>query len=96
MVLVYTTAWLTYWIVRFKILVQWIGLVNIVAGRSVVPELIQQEATPDRLTEEALRLLRDPEAARAMKAALREVRESLGRPGASHRAAEAILKVCQA
>jgi lipid-A-disaccharide synthase len=95
MVLVYTTAWLTYWIVRFKILVQWIGLVNIVAGRSVVPELIQQEATPDRLTEEALRLLRDPEAARAMKAALREVRESLGRPGASHRAAEAILKVCR-
>ena len=96
MVLVYTTAWLTYWIVRFKILVQWIGLVNIVAGRSVVPELIQQEATPDRLTEEALRLLRDPDAARAMREALREVRESLGRPGASHRAAEAILKVCRA
>jgi lipid-A-disaccharide synthase len=96
MVLVYTTAWLTYWIVRYKILVQWIGLVNIVAGRTVVPELIQQEATPDRLTDEALRLLRDPEAARAMKDALHEVRDSLGRPGASHRAAEAILKVCRA
>jgi lipid-A-disaccharide synthase len=96
MVLIYTTAWLTYWIVRYKILVQWIGLVNIVAGRTVVPELIQQEATPDRLTDEALRLLRDPEAARAMKDALHEVRDSLGRPGASHRAAEAILKVCRA
>jgi lipid-A-disaccharide synthase len=82
--------------VRSKILVQWIGLVNIVAGRSVVPELIQRDATPDRLTEEALRLLRDPAAARRMKEALREVRESLGKPGASHRAAEAILKVCRA
>jgi lipid-A-disaccharide synthase len=96
MVLLYTTAWLTYWLVRSKILVQWIGLVNIVAGRSVVPELIQRDATPDRLTEEALRLLRDPAAARRMKEALREVRESLGKPGASHRAAEAILKVCRA
>ena len=95
MVLLYTTAWLTYWLARLKILVQWIGLVNIVAGRSIVPELIQQEATPDRLTGEALRLLRDPGAARAMKHALREVRESLGKPGASHRAAEAILKVCR-
>jgi len=57
--------------------------------------LIQQEATPDRLTHEAMKLLRDPEAARVMKDALREVRESLGRPGASHRAAEAILKVCR-
>lgn len=95
MVLVYTTGWLTYWIVRYLILVQWIGLVNIVSGRSVVPELIQQEATPDRLTHEAMKLLRDPEAARVMKDALREVRESLGRPGASHRAAEAILKVCR-
>lgn len=96
MVLLYTTAWLTYWIVRYKILVQWIGLVNIVAGRTVVPELIQREATPERLSEEAMRLLRDPEAARTMKEALREVRESLGEPGASHRAAEAILKVCRA
>lgn len=96
MVLLYTTAWLTYWIVRLKILVQWIGLVNIVAGRSVVPELIQQEATPDRVSKEAMKLLRDPEAAMAMKEALREVRESLGKPGASSRAAEAILKVCRA
>ncbi|MEX5213205.1 MAG: lipid-A-disaccharide synthase [Nitrospiraceae bacterium] len=96
MVLLYTTAWLTYWIARYKILVQWIGLVNIVAGRTIVPELIQREATPERLSEEAMRLLRDPEAARTMKEALRKVRESLGKPGASHRAAEAILKVCRA
>jgi lipid-A-disaccharide synthase len=91
MVLVYRTSWLTYWIARWVIQVPWIGLVNIVAGRSIVPELIQQEATPARLAEEATRLLRDPQADRDMRAALRAVRAQLGEPGASQRAAAAVL-----
>lgn len=91
MVLVYRTSWLTYWIVRWLITVDCIGLVNIVAGRRIIPELIQQEATAQRLAEEATRLLRDQSAYSEMCAALRAVREQLGEPGASRRAAAAIL-----
>jgi lipid-A-disaccharide synthase len=71
-----------------------IGLVNLVAGRKIVPELIQQEATPDRLYREAERLLQDGEAYDQMKTALRAVRDKLGQPGASRRAAEVVVAEC--
>ena len=81
---------------RKLILVPWIGLVNLLAGREVVPELIQQDATGQRLGAEAVRLLRDRGAYEKMKQALSDVRKSLGETGASRRAAEAILQVCAA
>ncbi len=96
MLLTYKTTWLTYHIARRVILVPWIGLVNLLAGREVVPELIQEEATGERLGGEAVRLLRDRGAYEKMKQALRDVRSALGEPGASRRAAEAILEVCRA
>jgi lipid-A-disaccharide synthase len=95
MVLTYRTAWLNYWLARWLIRIQWIGLVNIVAGRSIVTELIQQEATPERMSEEASRLLADGPAAREMRAELRKVREALGSPGASRRAAAVVLAECR-
>jgi lipid-A-disaccharide synthase len=61
-----------------------------------VPELIQQDATADRLFREADRLLQDAQAYDEMKAALRAVREALGQPGASQRAAEVVLAECRA
>jgi lipid-A-disaccharide synthase len=96
MILLYATTWPTYWIARFLIRVDWIGLVNLVAGRNIVPELIQQDATPDRLCREADRLLQDAHAYDQMKTALRAVREALGQPGASRRAAEVVLTECRA
>ena len=96
LVITYRASWLTYWIARWLIRVRWIGLVNIVAGRGIVPELIQQEATPGRLSEEATRLLSDEASYNEMRTALRAVRASLGAPGASQRAAALILKECQA
>jgi len=96
MVLTYRTAWLTYWLARWLIRIPWIGLVNIVAGRSVVPELIQKEATSERMSAEVSRLLADAQAAGRMKAELRKVREALGSPGASRRAAEVVLAECRA
>ncbi len=96
MVLLYRTTTLTYWLARLLIRVQWIGLVNLVAGRSVVPELIQSEATAQRLYEEASRILEDRSAYEEMKRSLAKVRADLGRPGASARAAEVILAACQA
>lgn len=95
MVLTYRTAWLTYWLARWLIRIQWIGLVNIVAGRSIVPELIQQEATAERMSAEVSRLLNDGQLADRMRADLRKVRETLGSPGASRRAAEVVLAECR-
>jgi lipid-A-disaccharide synthase len=66
------------------------AMANIVAGRRVVPELLQSEATAERLAAEAERLLAGDALAR-MRADLRCVRERLGGPGASRRAAEEVL-----
>lgn len=96
MVLLYQISALEWWIASFFKRVKWIGLVNLVAGRSVVPELVQHEATGQRLYEEALRILEDPIAYADMKRSLAEVRDTLGAPGASARAAEKVLAVCRA
>lgn len=96
MVLLYKTTWPTYWLARFLIRVPWIGLVNLVAGRSIVPELVQDEATAERVWRETRRLLTDRQAYDDMKKGLREVRQSLGEPGASRRAAEVVLAECRA
>jgi lipid-A-disaccharide synthase len=95
MVLLYKTSPLTYRLARWLINVKWIGLVNLVAGRSIVTELIQDEATPERLCQEVLHLLRDPSAYNDMKEGLRQVRQSLGEPGASRRAAQVALSECR-
>ena len=95
MVLLYKTSPLTYRLARWLINVKWIGLVNLVAGRSIVPELSQDEATDERLCREGLHLLRDSSAYNDMKEGLRQVRLSLGEPGASHRAAQVALSECR-
>jgi len=95
LILVYRTSALTFWLAFFLIRVRWIGLVNLVAERTVVPELIQAEATGQRLYEEAVRLLEDRFAYDEMKRGLAKVRAMLGQPGASTRAAEVVLTACR-
>jgi lipid-A-disaccharide synthase len=96
MILVYKTTLPTYWLARLLIRVKWIGLVNLVAGRTIVPELIQDEANAERLIREVRHLLSDQEAYNRMKDGLREVRHALGEPGASRRAARVVLEECRA
>jgi lipid-A-disaccharide synthase len=95
MVLMYRTTPVTYWLARRLIRVKWIGLVNLVANRSVVPELIQSDATAEKVCDEAVRILEDPAAYQAMKQSLTQIRAALGRPGASRRAAEVVLAECR-
>ena len=71
------------------------AMANLVAGRQVVPELMQDDFTPDAVASHAISLLQDPSRAAAMRADLREVKSRLGVPGASGRAAEAILTVAR-
>jgi lipid-A-disaccharide synthase len=95
MILLYKTTLFTYWIAWCVIRVKWIGLVNLVAGRTVVPELIQHEATAERLYQESCRLLNDQRAYNEMKRGLLQVRQSLGGAGASFRAAQVVLAECR-
>ena len=96
MVLLYQISSLEWWIASFFKRVKWIGLANLVAGRSVVPELVQSAATGQRLYEEAVRILDDRVVYDEMKRELAKVRTALGEPGASKRAAEAVLAGCRA
>jgi lipid-A-disaccharide synthase len=72
------------------------SMVNLIAGRAIVPELMQGQMTGDNLAREALRLLRDEPARHSMKAGLAEVREKLaGGAGAPERAARAIQEILE-
>jgi lipid-A-disaccharide synthase len=90
MVVVYKLAWLSYWLGRLLVRMSHFALVNILAGRTVVPELLQAEASPERMAAEIERLLTDAGARRAQLDGLEEVRRSLGEPGAARRVAEEI------
>jgi lipid-A-disaccharide synthase len=91
MVIVYRVSPLTYAIGKPFVKVDTYGMVNLVAGARIVPELVQHALTPDAVADEAVSLLTDRARASAMRAALAGVRAKLGGPGASRRAAEAVL-----
>jgi lipid-A-disaccharide synthase len=93
MVVVYRVAPLTYRLGKPLLHVETYAMANLVAGRRVVPELIQDAFTPAAAAAEALRVLTDPAHAARVKADLADVRAKLGTPGASRRAAEAVLSV---
>ncbi len=96
MALAYRVSWPTYWLARMFLTVEHVGLVNLVAGRGVVPELLQSDATAERLSDEALRVLGSRARADEMREAFGRVRAQLGTPGASRRAAEEVVAECRA
>jgi lipid-A-disaccharide synthase len=96
MVITYRLSWLTYQIAKRIALVNYLGLVNLVAGRGIVPELLQAEATAQRLYEEAVSLLKDRGRYHQMQEAFQSIREQMGTPGASDRAAQVVLAECRA
>lgn len=95
MVVVYRLSPLTYRIGKPFVRVDTYAMANLVAGRRVVPELIQDDFTPEAVAEQAGRLLTDPVYAERMRRDLADVRRKLGTPGASRRAAEAIVAVAR-
>jgi lipid-A-disaccharide synthase len=95
MVIVYKLSPLTYRVGRPFVRVTTYGMVNLVAGRSVVPELIQDECTPDRVAAELISLLTDTARIARVRHDLADVRARLGGSGASRRAAQAVLRVAE-
>ena len=93
MVIVYKVSPVSYRVGKAMVKVDWIGLANIVAGKKVVPELLQQEARGERIAEEALRILNDEAYRREMVVTLTEVRKRLGTPGAGEKVARMAIEM---
>jgi lipid-A-disaccharide synthase len=93
LVMVYRVSRLTFWIARRLVTTPYAALVNVVAGRRVVPELMQEDVTAERLAAAVTPLLTDDRAAEAARRDLAEVRAALGEAGASGRAADAVLEL---
>ena len=95
MIVVYRVSPLTYFLGKMLIKVKNIGMVNIIAGRMIVPELIQRNLTPEKITRTVLEILRNPSRLTETRKELKKVREKIGEPGASLRAAQSIISLLQ-
>ena len=95
MVVVYRVAPLTYRLGRPLVKLDTFAMVNVIAGDRIVPELIQDAFTPNAVADEAVSMLTDRGRRQRIREGLARVRAKLGGPGASRRAAEAILRVAR-
>jgi lipid-A-disaccharide synthase len=97
MVVCYRVSVLSEWLGRSVMRVPWISLANLVLGRAVVPEFYRRgDATPERVADEALRLLATPGALQAQRQAFAELATELGEPGVGARAARLVLSISEA
>jgi lipid-A-disaccharide synthase len=90
MVVIYRVTPLTALLAKPLLRTSYFSMVNLIAERRVVPELIQHDFTPGRVANEVVRLLRDSRARDELRIGLADVRRRLGPPGAAERAADAI------
>lgn len=91
-VALYKTSWSTYQIARRIVKVKYLAMPNLLANEEVFPEFVQAAATSDNLARATVELLRDAARRARVKAKLAEIVASLGSPGATGRAAKAIVK----
>lgn len=96
MVVVYRVSPMTYRLGRRLVKLDTFAMVNLIAGERIVPELIQDAFTPEAVAGEAVSMLTDASRTARVRQGLALVRERLGGPGASRRAAEAIMRVAAA
>ncbi|SMC27817.1 lipid-A-disaccharide synthase [Desulfacinum hydrothermale DSM 13146] len=94
LVIVYKVSPIEYHAGRFLIRVPFIGLPNLVAERRIYPELLQEDASPERIAGEVERLLTQPRALEEQRSGLREIARRVGGPGAARRAARIALSLC--
>ncbi|TSA11167.1 MAG: lipid-A-disaccharide synthase [Deltaproteobacteria bacterium] len=93
MIIVYKVSRLSYLVGKIMVRVSHIGLVNLVAGRRIVPELVQEEVNGRRIAEEVHKIIADEKYSRTMKNELEGVKNRLGGPGASARTAEIVCQM---
>jgi lipid-A-disaccharide synthase len=91
MIIVYRVSWLTFMIARWLVRVDHIGMVNLIAGERLVPELMQNDVNPERIAAESRVLLDDSQLRSGIIAKLAKLGERLGGPGAADRVADLAL-----
>jgi len=94
-VIIYKVAALSYFIGKLIIKIPYISLPNIIAGRKIVPELVQGDANTDNIVNAAMPILTEPNVRQAIVRDLVEMRQKLGTTGAVKRVAHEILAVAQ-
>src|SRR6188508_1368269 len=93
MVVLYKLSPTTYRLGKGLAKVDMYAMVNLIAGKRIVVELIQDDCTPQAIADEAVKIVNDHDYRERMLSGLEEVKRQLGGPGASDRAAEAILEL---
>ena len=91
MVVAYKLSWITYHIAKAVIKVKYISLVNLLADKPLVKELIQHDANPQALAAETMAMFQNPDKLAAQRDELLKLRASLGKKGVAARAAKDIL-----
>ena len=92
MIIVYRVSGFTYWLANRLLDLDFIGLPNIIAGREIVPELIQNRANADEIYQQARDFFRQPYLLKQIRSELRGVKEKLGSTGAVCRVAQLVVK----
>jgi len=95
MIIIYKVSGLSYWLGKRLIRVKHIGLPNLVAGKPIVPEFVQHQATAKNIARQALALLKDENSLAGMRLQLNYTAQALGPPGASRKAAKVALAMLQ-
>lgn len=93
MIIIYKVSPISYHLGKMLIKVPHIGLANLVADQRVVPELIQDDATPENIYKTACSLLNNPLTMNQIRRKLKYIRQRLGGPGASDRTADIALRL---
>ena len=91
MVITYKIARFSYWLMKRMAYLPYVGLPNVLAGRFVVPEILQDEATPEKLAEALVKLYEDKENAREVEAVFTDIHRQL-RQNTAERAAHAVIE----
>lgn len=94
-VIIYKLNPVTYFFGKFLVKIPHIGLPNIIAGRQIVPELLQADVNADNIAQATLPILTDPAVREQVLADLAEVKRKLGEVGAVNRVAQVILEIAQ-
>lgn len=92
-IIFYKTSWGTYQLGKRLIKVKYLAMANLLNDGMVYPEFIQDAATPEAIAAEALAILENPDRMAGIKTTLAKIISSLGQPGASHRAAQAVVSL---
>ncbi len=92
-VVFYKTSWPTYLIGRQIVSIKYLAMPNLLADAPIFHEFIQHEATPENISRAALALLKNPARRQEIQAKLKKIVTSLGGPGASQRAAAAVMRL---